>query len=308
MLKFNSKNSETCFSEKPFTLNHDLSNHPLLQLDALAAFAARLDRDKVEFNSGKLAANQDPSTVPGIHLEAAEVIRKIETAEAWLVLKNIENDPKYRRLIEENLLSAARAQGHETLAAADMLDPQGFIFVASANSVTPFHADYEQNLFVHLRGDKTMHIYDNQDRSLVSEAELETYPGKHRNLVFDESFNSQGTPYSMQAGDGVFLPYTWPHWVETGDDFAISMAITWKTRCILARNKLLFVNAVLRKMKWPQPFPGRYPKFDGIKIAAYTAARAIIDPLRKTERARNLFRRVFFGRKANYYYDNEPAE
>jgi hypothetical protein len=44
------------FPEEPFSLRHSLSGHELLSLDALAGLAARLDSDRVEFNSGRLRA------------------------------------------------------------------------------------------------------------------------------------------------------------------------------------------------------------------------------------------------------------
>jgi hypothetical protein len=32
----------------------------------------------------------------------------------------------------------------------------------------------------------------------------------------------------MDAGDGCFVPYLWPHWVRTGESYSISMAMTWE--------------------------------------------------------------------------------
>ena len=49
--------------------------------------------------------------------------------------------------------------------AGDYSDLQGFIFVSSANSTTPFHVDAEENILIQIRGDKFVHIFDNRDRS-----------------------------------------------------------------------------------------------------------------------------------------------
>ena len=106
----------------------------------------------------------------------------------------------------------------------------------------------------------------------------------------------------MKPGDGLFLPYTWPHWVRTGDQYAVSMAITWKSKRDLRLNSLYFVNAMLRRMGAAQPTPGRHPWYDGAKVAAYRAARRVIEPLRKSEPMRRRLRQIMFGRKANYYY------
>ena len=157
-----------------------------------------------------------------------------------------------------------------------MTDFQGFIFVSSANGVTPFHIDYEENFFVHIHGEKFMHVFDNRDRTLVSEADLETFPGKHRNHHYEESFERKGTVHQFAPGDGLFLPYTWPHWVRTGSEWTISKAITWKSPLDLRMNRLYFANAVMRKLGLPQPAPGRYPALDGLKVAAFAAAQAVV--------------------------------
>lgn len=292
------------FPAEPFRIRHHLADHPLLTLEALAGLAIRLDRDRLEYNSGKLMPHQPPNEVPGIDLPPAEVVRQIETCGAWMVLKNVETVPEYAALIRTALADAAAALG-DASGPTGMIDFQGFIFVSSANGVTPFHIDYEENFFVHLHGEKFMHVFDNRDRTLVPEAELETYPGKHRNLAYLEAFEGRAKVFRFEPGDGLFLPYTWPHWVRTGNDWTISMAITWKSPRDVRMNRLYLANAVLRKLGMPQPVPGRYPALDGVKIAAFGAAHALINPLRRSEGMRRRLRALFFGRKANYYYGGE---
>ncbi|MCB1487750.1 MAG: cupin-like domain-containing protein [Bauldia sp.] len=289
------------FPAEPFRIRHHLSGHPLLTLDALAALAGRLDRDRVEYNSGKLQPNQPPDQVPGIDLPPAEVVSQIETCGAWMVLKNVETVPEYAALIRSALADARAAIGGND-ADSGMRDFQGFIFVSSANGVTPFHIDYEENFFVHLHGEKFMHVFDNRDRALVSEADLETYPGKHRNLSYLADFEDRATVFRFEPGEGMFLPYTWPHWVRTGDDWTISMAITWKSPRDIRMNRLYMANAVLRKLHLPQPAPGRHPLFDRAKTTGLAVAQAVINPLRKSEGMRRRLRALFFGRRANYYY------
>lgn len=290
------------FPDRPFAIRHNLVGNPLLTLDALAALAGRLDADRVEYNSGKLNLNQRPEDVPAVNLAPQDVVRRIESADAWMVLKNVETLPEYRKLIEEALDGAARSMGYRNARAAGMLDFEGFIFVASANAVTPFHMDYEENFFVHLAGDKAMHVFDNRDRTLVREPEMEIYPGKHRNLYYEPSFEAKAKVFEMKPGDGLFLPYTWPHWVRTGNRWAASMAITWKSKRDVRLNSLYFVNALLRKAGWVQPVPGRHKVWDSVKVGTYAVARAVVEPLRRSEAMRRRLRAVFFGRKANYYY------
>ncbi len=290
------------FPSEPFAYRHALAAHPLLQLEALAELAARLPRDRLEYNSGRLKIDQKPEETPGVALEPAEIVRQIETAGAWMVLKNVEAIPEYGRLVASVLDEAARAAGHADRRSAGMAEPMGFIFVSSAQSVTPFHLDYEENFFVHLHGDKAMHVFDNRDRSIIDEEGLETFPGKHRNHRYSEGFAARETVFALKAGAGMFLPYTWPHWVETGADWSISMAITWKSAADLRLNKLYFANAVLRRLGLPQEAPGVRPRLDAAKVALYDIARWPVEPLRRFEALRRLLRGALFGRAANYYY------
>lgn len=284
-----------------FPISHDLVDHPLLQLPRLIELTKELDRDRMEYNSGKVAVNQKAEDTPLVSLSPEEVVRQIETAGAWMVLKRVETVPAYRAMIEEALLSIAKQLGHESLDGASFRDIEGYIFVSSANSTTPFHCDNEDNFFVQIHGPKFFHLFDNEDRSLVSEEMLESAPNKHRNLPYEEGFEARAKVYDLKPGQGVFVPYQVPHWVRTGDSYSISMAITWRSADVVRRNKLIFMNAWLREKGYPQAAPGQHPALDNLKIAAYTAARSAIEPLRKSETMRRLLRQIVFGKKANYY-------
>ena len=106
------------FPLKPFAIRHKLAGHPLLSLPRLAQLASELPRDLIEYNSGKVAISQDPDAIPSVDLDTVAVVQSIETAGAWMVLKRVENAPEYRKLLEDTLLSVARARGFNSLADA----------------------------------------------------------------------------------------------------------------------------------------------------------------------------------------------
>src|SRR6188768_2694357 len=203
------------FPLKPFAIRHKLAGHPLLTLPRIAQLAAELPRDLIEYNSGKVAISQDPDAIPSVDLDPVEVVKRIETAGAWMVLKRVENSPEYRRLLEDTLLSVARARGFNSLLDAGFEQLEGFIFASSPNSTTPFHLDSEDNFFVHIHGEKFFTIFDNEDRAIVCDDEIERSMTKHRNLKYDDSFAPRGTEFHLFAGDGCYVPYQWPHWVRT---------------------------------------------------------------------------------------------
>jgi hypothetical protein len=289
------------FPLRPFAIRHRLAGHELLNLPRIAKLAQDLPRDLIEFNSGNVGIDQDPDSTPGVDLDPVEVVRRIETCGAWMVLKHVEKSPAYRVLIDELLLSVARARGFASTEEAGFTTPEGFLFVSSPNSTTPFHLDSEDNFFVQIHGEKFFHIYDNSDRSLVSDADIERAMTKHRNLRYDPSFDIKSVSYRMTGGDGCYVPYQWPHWVRTANDVSISMAVTWKTEAVLRKNDLHTFNSMLRGIGLPQPVPGRYPNWDAVKLSFYRSVIALIHPLRSSERMRRVLRRIALGKKANYY-------
>jgi ribosomal protein L16 Arg81 hydroxylase len=297
----------TVYPDATFAIRHGFSGHPLFTLPRIIALLQTLPRDRIEYNSGKAAISQDPTTTPMIDLSPAEIVSRIETCNAWMVLKRVETDPDYRALIEQALLTVSSAQGHASLAEAGFSDIQGFIFVSSPHSTTPFHADSEDNFFVQIHGEKLFHVYDNTDRSIASEEMLEDVVVKHRNLTYDPAFEARATHYRLNPGDGIFVPYQWPHYVQTADSYSISLAITWKSEEVRRRNDIFVVNSMLRGLGMAQMPPGAQPAFDGLKLAAIRGVTAVIEPLRRSEAVRRLLRRLALGRNANYYY-NKPRE
>lgn len=295
------------FPDRPFAIKHALADHPLFALEKLVELAAAMPTDGIEYNSGKVGIDQKPEDTPLVDLEPVEVVRRIREANAWMVLKRVERMPAYGAVLREVLDGVARDMGHHDAAAAGFTDLEGFVFVSSPNATTPFHSDPEDNFFVQIHGDKFFHVIDNRDRSVVPDLAFEMTPSMHRNLAYRTEFESRATVFAMKAGDGCYVPYLWPHWVRTGESYSISMAMTWKSPAVRRSNKVLFVNAMLRKWGLPQKPPGQQPALDAIKAAAYTAARIPLEPLRRSTRLRAALRSVLFGRGANYYLTNRKA-
>ena len=293
---------EKLFPRQPFRIRHRLVGDPRLTLEAILELVKAMPRDRIEYNSGKAAVSQDPTTTPLVDLSPEEVVKKIETAGAWMVLKRIEVHPTYKGLLDDALLSVARAQGVSSNAEAGFSDIQGFLFVSSPGSTTPFHLDSEDNFFVQVHGNKDFNVYDNQDHSIATDDQIEHAITKHRNLKFEDRYEQQGMHNHLLPGEGVFVPYCWPHYVKTCDTYSISVAITWKTAAVKRRNDLFVVNGMLRDRGLPQPAPGTQPVRDALKLAVFRSVNAVVAPLRKSEGFRKLIRSIVLGKDANYYY------
>ncbi|MEO9168009.1 MAG: cupin-like domain-containing protein [Aestuariivirga sp.] len=286
------------FLKKPFILQHSLVGNPLFELSRLVELAKSMPRDAIEYNSGKVAVSVKGEDVPKLDMPAEAVIKSIETANAWMVIKRVEKDPAYKAVLEQFVREANEAAGHKP---SDYSDLEGYIFVSSAKATTPFHIDMEENILIQLKGDKFLRTFDNADCTLVGEADMEISPAVHRNRKYDPSFEERATLHALKPGDAVHIPYTHPHWVSTGNTYSISMAMTWKTPEVRRLNKIRLMNGTLRTYGLPQAAPGVSPLRDAAKVIAHDVMQAVLAPLRKSERLRVFLRGMIYGKDANYY-------
>ena len=279
---------------KTFRLTHQLVDHPLFKLERLAKLAAQLPADQVEFN-GPVQPNQDPALTPKNGLSAEETVRRIEECQSWMVIKNCETDPEYKALLDACLDQVAE-QTDEVMGGAKKR--QAFIFVTSPNNVTPLHMDPEYNFLMQIRGTKRMTLFNHKDKKIVSEEQLELYPGKHRNLPYRDELEAAGTQQHLEPGDSIFVPLFDPHWVQNGPDVSVSFSITWHTDYSLRMVKLSYVNAGLRRLGLPQASVGVHPALDTIKVAAYDVARFGYDIVKHVLGGRKKAVELVFGKNA----------
>lgn len=279
---------------KTFRLKHALSEHPLFKLERLARLAATLPADQVEFN-GPVQVNQDPKLTPQNGLSAEETVRRIEDCQSWMVIKNCEADPEYKALLDACLDQVAEQTGGVMGGAKKR---QAFIFVTSPNNVVPLHMDPEYNFLLQVRGTKRMSLFDYKNATIVSEEQLELYPGKHRNLTYRDEFEAVATQQHLEPGDSIFVPLFDPHWVQNGPDVSVSFSITWHTDHSLRMVKLSYVNAGLRRLGMPQASIGVHPALDSIKVVAYDVARFGYDLVKRLLGGRKKAAALIFGGSA----------
>lgn len=260
------------YPETPHILRHALTAHPLLEIEALAQLAERLPIASVEYNRGDLPIGVDGK--PGSNgLTIAETIRQVAEAESWAVLKNIEQVPTYRDLLI-GLLDEIRPEIEAATGA--MLTPQGFIFVSSPNSVTPYHFDPEHNILLQIRGSKVMTQFPAGDTRFVPDEAHETYhAGGPRELKWDDSFLGHGREFPLSPGDALFVPVMAPHFVKNGPAPSVSLSITWRSEWSYRESDARILNAMLRARGFAPQAPGRWPHQNYARAYAFRIMRKL---------------------------------
>lgn len=248
-------------------LGHDLAGHPLFTREALAQLAERLPADRVEYNLGDLPLGVRPENTPANGLSIGETIKGIDTNGSWMVLKNVERDPLFRKLLDSALSEIAPLVERQT---GPIIYAEAFIFLSSPNSVTPFHMDPEHNILLQIEGEKTMTVFPAGDEMLVPPQESEAFhAGAHRNLQWDKSFLTKGQAVSLSPGEAILVPVKAPHFVNNGNAVSISFSITWRSVRSVAEGELHSLNARLRRLRLPLVRIGPRPEKQLIGRMAY---------------------------------------
>ena len=260
-----------CYPEKPRVLTHNLAEHALLTLPALAELGAALPKKYIEYNPGDLPVGIAPEDVPTSKMSIAETILNVETSASWAVLKNIEQIPAYEALLL-SLLEEIRPVLEKKTGA--MLRPQGFIFVSSPNAMTPYHFDPEHNILLQLRGSKAMTVYPAGVERYAPATVHETYHrGGPRNLTWQEDFQNEGRAYILTPGKAIFVPVMAPHFVRNGPKPSISLSITWRSDWSFAEADAHAFNAMLRRWGMKPKMPKRFPAMNRGKSLSWRVLR-----------------------------------
>lgn len=260
------------YPEGAHTLVHDLIEHPLLELEALAALGESLPASSVEYNRGDLPIGV--SGKPGNNgLTIGETIRNIGTSNSWAVLKNIERAQPYAALLDE-LLGELREVIEST--AGRLLTPQGFIFVSSPDAVTPYHFDPEHNILLQLQGTKSMTVFPAGNPEFAPDEVHEAYhTGGGRELAWEEQFKGQGITFMLEPGHALYVPVMAPHYVRNGPAPSISLSITWRSDWSYAEADARAFNAFLRRRGLNPHPPRRWPRHNKAKALAWRALRRL---------------------------------
>lgn len=245
------------FSQKvdrqPYSIAHELSDHPLLQLGKLVELSKRLPPGQREYVFAKqeFGTHEDLDQYHHAHegdeLSTEQMIQNIEKHNTVIVLRNVENDPIYGLFVHE-CLNDLKSQIEPWT--GEISGRESFIFISPPRAYTPYHYDPEQNFFLQVRGQKQMAIYDVNDREVLPETALETYYSQGQKITnCPEELFDRYELFDMGPGDGVYVPVTAPHWVRTLDEVSISISINFRTPSSIRRDRVYRVNQMMRNFR-----------------------------------------------------------
>lgn len=261
------------YPNQPTTFSHSFGDHPLLTLEALAQLGEALPASNIEYNKSDLPVGAQPDDAPKNGLSIGDTIRTIAENQSWCVLKNIEVMPAYCQLLGDLLGELRDVVQPRT---GEMLTLQGFVFVSSPASMTPYHFDPEHNILLQLQGSKTMHAFPAGDLRFAAQVQHERYhTGSHRGLPWDDSFAGHEFVADLTPGRAVLMPVMAPHFVRVGPDPSISLSITWRSEWSYKEADAHAANNWLRARGFSPAMPPRWPDSADAKVFAWRVARKL---------------------------------
>lgn len=250
---------EEAFGRRPFLFEHSLADRPPLHGAAMPALASSLPAHDIEHHVGNVGAVTLDDEAPRLALSPVEIAQRIEELGCWMMLRNVERVAPYESLLDECFADlTALLAGRE----GDLRRKEGYVFYSAAGSTTPTHLDSEHNFLCHIRGPKEVVVGGFQDPLTAQLKAERKYGAGQRNL---DCLPHDPVTFTLQPGQGVYIPPLTPHFVRTGDDLCTSMAVTFRTVRTMRNEDVHAVNAVLRGLGMRPLPPGRSALRDATK-------------------------------------------
>lgn len=260
----------------PYEFAHGLAGSPLFELSRLVDVADKvatrntphLAGGDVYFNDGLIEPGEKPLRPDMPRTAAADLIRKIDTAQAWIILKHVEREEGYRDVLENCIRDILELSGRELLRKIKWFE--AILFITSPNRVTEYHLDREVSWILQLHGDKEIHLFDRADKDIVPDKELEVYwTADNRAACYKPEYESRAIVYQMRPGTGVHIPINSPHWLRNKNNISVTLNVNFQFHDRHWAN-LYRANYYLRQAGIVPHPPGVHPLSDSLKSAAFT--------------------------------------
>ena len=219
------------FNRNTFSFRHRLADHPLFETPRLIELARtcakhpKARKDEILLRRGRREDSLqrwDHADRP--ELSAEEVLERIQTSGAWMMIRRAELVDDYRVILDDGMKEIQIGIDLYRV----MKVKNAIVFITSPRRVTAYHIDRECN-FLEIRGEKAMSVFDKTDRVVLPDVEIERYWAVDNNAaIYKPEHQDRAYVHQMKAGDGVHIPVNAPHWVKNGDSPSVSLSINFE--------------------------------------------------------------------------------
>ena len=265
------------FNQCSFEFTHHLSQHRLFQIPRLVELSKKLAHTgSVYYDAGEIRVDQRWDESPTGVLSVEETIRRIQDAGAWIILRSAEQDPEYGAVLDECMAEIQMLLGKNLK--KEMRVQDAIVFITSPQRVTTYHIDRECNFILQIHGDKDISVFDQKDRDVLPEEEIERFWMVDNNAaVYKPQYQDRARVYRMTPGKAIHVPVNAPHWVKNDNNISVTLSVNFQFRETFPAH-VYRANYLLRKLGLSPTPPGKSGMRDAVKCFAmsttYIPARA----------------------------------
>jgi hypothetical protein len=236
------------YNRSSFMFPHGLSGHPLLQLPSLIDLSDRVAKyDGCYWSNGPVEVTDRWDKGTDRRQTLRETLENIAVNNSLVILKYIMRDPVVGPFFREVLSTLMQLAGPKM--AQDVLIGRATILIASPHRITAYHIDQDLNYLLQIAGDKSFMVYDQSDRTLTTDEELERYfSGDDSAVGLKADRQHEATGYDLRAGMGVHVPCMAPHWARNGEQISIAVSCNYDLASVQQLSLIYKTNRRLRSL------------------------------------------------------------
>ncbi len=254
------------YNRSTFMFRHGLSGHPFLQLSSLIDLAGRLEKyDGCYWSNGSVDVTDRWEKGADRRQSLRQTLENIEHNDSLVILKYVVHDPVVGSLFRDILAAIIRLARPERV--EDVVVGRTTILIASPHRTTAYHIDSDVNYLLQVAGDKLFAVFDQTDRTLVTDEELECFfNGDLSAAHFKPDREAEATTYDLNAGLGVHVPSLAPHWARNGGQVSIAVSCNFDLAPLQRLTAIYKTNHRLRSIGFRPRSPRDGSWGDGAKV------------------------------------------
>ena len=239
---------------------------PFLQLSSLIDLAGRLEKyDGCYWSNGSVDVTDRWEKGADRRQSLRQTLENIEHNDSLVILKYVVHDPVVGSLFRDILAAIIRLARPERV--EDVVVGRTTILIASPHRTTAYHIDSDVNYLLQVAGDKLFAVFDQTDRTLVTDEELECFfNGDLSAAHFKPDREAEATTYDLNAGLGVHVPSLAPHSARNGGQVSIAVSCNFDLAPLQRLTAIYKTNHRLRSIGFRPRSPRDGSWGDGAKV------------------------------------------
>lgn len=177
-------------------------------------------------------------------LSSTDLLEAVQAGHLWLNIINLTTNHEYFRVLVDQMYDELQEKvpGFRTVyRSANLL-------VSSPNAQVFYHADAPLNMLWHLRGEKKVWVYPDDEKFAPKKwVEMIFTRESDDDLPYDPDFDQHAMAYSLKSGEMLTWPQNRPHRVENIGDLNVSLTTEHYTPQAMKKRMTYLSNHYLRK-------------------------------------------------------------